>query len=178
MSKTTFQAAGKRHEAALSRSQSSAGYRVIEGANGWEVRSGSVGQLISTFGDRQVAEEMGHFLCEMIQEQATRLAPAEVSVPPHYLRYTQPDMQFPGECFMRAWSYVLTHRLKRMVYVFGTTLGGGMGGHAWVELPGNIVFDGVLQRFFDLPRYYEIEHAMPWYRFTRSAVLWIRDQRF
>ncbi len=178
MSKATFQAPGKQHQTVHSVSQSIGGYRVSEGPNGWEVRSGSVGQLISTFADRQFAEQICQLLCEMIQEQATRLAPAEVSVPPHYLRYTQPDRQFPGECFRRACSYVLTHRLKGMVYVFGTTLGGGMGEHAWVELPGNIVFDGVLQRFYDLPRYYEIEHAMPWYKFTRSAVRWIVEQRF
>src|ERR1019366_9751139 len=46
----------------------------------------------------------------------------------------------------------------------------------WVELPGNVVFDGVLQRFYDLGKYYESEYARPWYRFTRRAVVWVLAQ--
>src|SRR5690349_15123598 len=33
--------------------------------------------------------------------------------------------------------------------------------HAWVELPGDIVFDGVLQTFFTRASYYDIMAAMP-----------------
>ena len=33
--------------------------------------------------------------------------------------------------------------------------------HAWVELPGDIVFDGVLQTFFTRASYYAIMAAMP-----------------
>jgi hypothetical protein len=45
-----------------------------------------------------------------------------------------------------------------------------------VELPGNIVFDGVLQRFYDRTQYYRSENARPWYRFTWSAVRWVLEQ--
>jgi hypothetical protein len=32
--------------------------------------------------------------------------------------------------------------------------------HAWVELPGDVVFDGVLQRFYKKLAYYDIELAV------------------
>jgi hypothetical protein len=69
------------------------------------------------------------------------------------------------------------HRIKGVHYVFGTAACGGWQQHGWVEI-GNIVFDGVLQRFYDKAKYYYSEHAMPWYKFTRSAVLWILEQGF
>lgn len=34
-------------------------------------------------------------------------------------------------------------------------------GHAWVELPGDMVFDGVRQAFYDLDGYYTVLAALP-----------------
>lgn len=116
------------------------------------------------------------FVTDMVREQLVRLAPAEIAVPRRYSIYTSPHCQFPTLCFPRACHYVQTHRIKGIEYVYGSSLGGGMGNHGWVELPGNVLFDGVLQRFYDKTEYYRIEYAMPWYRFTRTAVLWLLDQ--
>jgi hypothetical protein len=116
-------------------------------------------------------------VADEVQKQLVRLAPAEISVPRRYSLYTLPDRQFPTECFPRACYYVQTHRIKGVVYVFGKSLGGGFGHHGWAELPGNVLFDGVLQRFYDKTEYYRIEFAMPWYRFTRTAVLWLMEHR-
>ena len=33
--------------------------------------------------------------------------------------------------------------------------------HAWVELPGEVVFDGVVQAFFTRASYYEVMGALP-----------------
>jgi hypothetical protein len=106
-----------------------------------------------------------------------RLASAEIAVPRRYSIYTLPDKQFPRECFPQACYYVETHRIKGMYYVFGEAVCGGLQQHGWVELPGNVVFDGVLQRFYDLAKYYESELARPWYKFTRTAVVWLSAQR-
>jgi hypothetical protein len=111
-----------------------------------------------------------------VQEQLARLASAEVDVPRRFSLRTRPDHLFPTLCFSKACLYVVTHRVRGIRYVFGTARGGGMGEHGWVELPGRIVFDGVLQRFYDLDKYYECEAARPWYRFTRSAVVWLLGQ--
>jgi hypothetical protein len=115
-------------------------------------------------------------VADEVQKQLVRLAPAEITVPRRYSLYTLPDQQFPTECFGQACYYMQTHRIKGMEYVFGRSLGGGLGNHGWVELPGNVLFDGVLQRFYDRSEYYRIEFAMPWYRYTRTAVLWLLEQ--
>jgi hypothetical protein len=117
------------------------------------------------------------FVADMVKKQLVRLAPAEIAVPRRYSICTLPNQQFPKRCFPEAAYYVRTHRIKGIEYVFGSSLGGGFGNHAWVELPGNVLFDGVLQRFYDKSEYYRIEFAMPWYRFTRTAVLWLLEQR-
>jgi hypothetical protein len=123
-----------------------------------------------------MADDHQRSVAERVREQLVRLAPAEVAVPRRYSIYTHPHRQFPTLCFPRACYYVQTHRIKGMEYVFGTSLGGGFGNHGWVELPGNVLFDGVLQRFYDREAYYRIEFAMPWYRFTKTAVLWLLEQ--
>jgi hypothetical protein len=124
-----------------------------------------------------MADNHQEYVADQVREQLVRLAPAEIAVPCRYSIHTHPDRQFPTLCFPRACYYVQTHRIKGIEYVFGTSFGGGMrGNHGWVELPGNVVFDGVLQRFYDRSEYYRIEVAMPWYRFARTAVLWLLKQ--
>jgi hypothetical protein len=114
------------------------------------------------------------FVERCVEEQLQRLAPAEISVCRRYALYTTPLRRFPTQCFNKACYYMMTHRIKGIEYVFGSSLGGGLGGnHAWVELPGGVVFDGVLQRFYRKDDYYRIECARPWYRYTRSAVLYL-----
>jgi hypothetical protein len=45
-----------------------------------------------------------------------------------------------------------------------------LGGHAWVELPNGLVFDGVFQRFYRREDYYgEMAHATPWYIYDAIA---------
>jgi predicted NAD-dependent protein-ADP-ribosyltransferase YbiA (DUF1768 family) len=41
-----------------------------------------------------------------------------------------------------------------------------MRGHAWVELAGNVVFDGVLQRFYNKQGYEQVLLATPDARYT------------
>ena len=117
-------------------------------------------------------------LTDWMKRSICNLAHAEVEVPRRYSLYTDRNTQYPRQCFEEAYRYVDMHRIRGMTYVFGTAVCGGMQQHAWVELPENIVFDGTLQRFYDRDKYYDSECAMPWYRFTRSAVRWIVDQRF
>lgn len=80
-----------------------------------------------------------------------RLALAEVRVPRRYSIYTFPHRQFPRKCFARACYYVKLHRTKGIQCVLGTAVCGGLQ-HGWAEI-GNIVFNGVLQRFYDKGKY-------------------------
>jgi hypothetical protein len=76
---------------------------------------------------------------------------------------TRPDRRYWGDCYRRAAEYVLAHARPRgpchpqtgMKLVHGTCrTGGALWAHAWVELPGAVVFCGVRQRFYDRDGFY------------------------
>jgi hypothetical protein len=50
-------------------------------------------------------------------------------------------------------------------------------GHAWVELPGDVVFDGVTQGFYTRDSYYRLTAAQPLVRFSWTAAQRQRKQR-
>jgi LmbE family N-acetylglucosaminyl deacetylase len=104
-----------------------------------------------------------------------RLKPHVVEVPKAWRRHTLPDHRFPRDCFARALYFIQQSRhLPNALYVFGETSGGGLGQHGWVEIDDRVVFDGVMQQFYDKAGYYDVEFARPWYRFTRPAVMYLR----
>lgn len=122
-------------------------------------------------------------LREGMQRNDDRLAHCVVEVPDRWRKLAMPDTRFPGECFPRAIQFLqgfgpriaLAHDA---VYVFGEAMCGGLGQHGWVEIEGRVVFDGVQQQFYTKEGFYASDHARPWYRFTRPAVvaLWRRKQ--
>jgi hypothetical protein len=119
--------------------------------------------------DRQVAQAW-------MDELETRLRPHVVAVPNAWRKGISPTYTFPRECFSSAVYYL--HRnpdLPNPLYVIGKTIGGGRQ-HGWVEVDGSVVFDGVMQEFYDKSGYYSAEKACPWYRFTRAAVMYL-DRR-
>ena len=80
----------------------------------------------------------------------------EVPVPPRLAVGTHPHRQFPKKCFQKAFKYVLAHDEPGMRLIHGVAIMPGTAHpfeHAWVELPGDIVFDGVVQRFFTRESY-------------------------
>jgi hypothetical protein len=95
----------------------------------------------------------------------------EVSVPPIWSEGTEPAIVYAQECFYRAYLYaealflrLSPEELKDVYLVHGQCIL-ALGPHAWVELPGDTVFDGVLQRFYRL----SLIQAAAWYKYTPSA---------
>lgn len=88
------------------------------------------------------------------------LEPPQVTVTLAWSRDTYPRFVYPGECYERAFAYVLDHDIAGMLLVHGrnTRLNDE---HAWVELPGGIVFDGVAQRFFAKDVYEAVMQVKP-----------------
>ena len=115
---------------------------------------------------------------QIVKRELERLAAAEIVVPKRYSRGTLPQYQYWSECFPRAMAYVRRHNIDGLRYVIGDGGLGGFNRHAWVELPGDIIFDGVLQQFYDKTKYIEIEHVRTWYRFTRDAAVLADAQHF
>jgi hypothetical protein len=88
-----------------------------------------------------------------------------VTVEPGWARGTRPRRRYPQQCYAKTARYVLDHAdIRGMRLIHGVVSHPPMFvplDHAWVELPGDIVFDGVLQTFFTRASYYAIMAAMP-----------------
>jgi hypothetical protein len=87
-----------------------------------------------------------------------------VSVEPGWTRGTWPRRRYPQQCYAKTVKYVLDHP-----EITGIRLLHGVVSHAphfvpldhaWVELPGDIVFDGVVQTFFTRASYYAVMAAV------------------
>lgn len=81
---------------------------------------------------------------------------------------TRPGKRYWADCYRRASEYVLARDPERglCLPIDGMLLVHGVCGddhvlwaHAWVELPGGIVFDGVRQQFYQRDGYYRILRA-------------------
>ena len=95
---------------------------------------------------------------------------AVVDVRPAWLEDVEVEAIFPQECYYRAHRYA-THPArmeKGVVLVHGET-GLAFGGHAWVELPDGLVFDGVFQQFYPLDVWDREAVPNRWYKFTPLA---------
>src|SRR5713226_8061633 len=89
----------------------------------------------------------------------------QVEVDAGWKRRTWPRRRYPQQCYTRTTKYMLQH-----LDIEGARLVHGMIAHApyfvplahaWVELPGDIVFDGVVQAFFTRASYYAVMAALP-----------------
>jgi hypothetical protein len=122
---------------------------------------------------RQLSEQSAR---DWMESNAERLRPHVVAVPRPWRKAAIADKWFPCQCYRRAVQFV--HRsphLPEALYVMGETYGAGFLDfkHGWVELEDRVVFDGVMQEFYDKAGYYTAERAVPWYRFTRPAVMFL-----
>lgn len=105
-----------------------------------------------------------------------RLEQHIVAVPPLWEIAVAKDKCFPRACFDRAVDFVArSPHLPDAVYVVGIALCGGSlnQNHGWVEIDDSVVFDGVMQQFYDKAGYYTSERVEQWYRFTREAVMFM-----
>jgi hypothetical protein len=86
----------------------------------------------------------------------------EVTVDRRLSRGTHPGRDYQGRCYELAFKYMAGHRVTEpdLRLVHGTLLIVGVPyPHAWVEIPGGIVFDPVDQLFFNRDGYYQTLHA-------------------
>lgn len=88
----------------------------------------------------------------------------EVVVERGWTRRTAPRRHYPQQCYPKTVKFVLDHpKIEGMRLIHGIVSHAPHFvplDHAWVELPGEIVFDGVVQRFFTRRSYYAIMSAV------------------
>jgi hypothetical protein len=89
---------------------------------------------------------------------------ARVDVSVDWAEHTWPDRRYPQQCYARTVKYVLDHpRIDGLRLVHGVVSHAPLFiplDHAWVELPGEVVFDGVVQAFFTHASYYAVMAAL------------------
>jgi hypothetical protein len=116
-----------------------------------------------------VRKTSGNRIIDMIE-------PFEVEVPEGWGRIARPGTPCHGTCFEKSLLFALDiaahlgpldDARKETWLVHGEYA--NWNRHAWVELPGGIVFDGVAQRFYDRKGYYDAVRARPWYMYTLDA---------
>lgn len=88
--------------------------------------------------------------------------PAQVDLA--WTRRTWPRRHYPQQCYGRTARYVLDHlEITSLVLVHGVASHPPHFvpfDHAWVELPADVVFDGVVQAFFTRRSYYAVMAAV------------------
>jgi hypothetical protein len=95
---------------------------------------------------------------------AQRLAHCEIVDDPTLAMYTAPCSDvLVGDCYRQAFHFVVDVAPEGSFLVHGHIREGGPSAehvaHAWVELPGDIIYDGVLQRFYRRKGYYRKRDA-------------------
>src|ERR1700694_1787813 len=75
-----------------------------------------------------------------------------------------PRRRYPQQCYARTVKYVFDHpEIDGLRLVHGVVSHAPLSvplDHAWVELPGEVVFDGVVQAFFTRESYYTVMAAV------------------
>lgn len=91
---------------------------------------------------------------------------------------------FLGYCYTESFTFLLhlglearqsaaaRRLLSQSWLVHGTRIGGG---HAWVELPENVIFDGVFQRFCRKQSYYRLQKAHAYQKFRPGAAFMLME---
>jgi hypothetical protein len=84
--------------------------------------------------------------------------------------HTWPRRHYPQQCYARTVKYVLDHpEIDGLRLVHGVVSHAPHFvplDHAWVELPGEVVFDAVVQAFFTRESYYAVMAALPMDMYT------------
>ncbi len=112
----------------------------------------------------------------------SRLAHCEITDDPTLKPREELGASTVGDCYRQAYYFVVDDAPDGSHLVHGHIKAGAdstqLIGHAWVELPGGIVYDGVLQRFYRLDGYYTSREAKWTLAFPKSDVPMILAGKF
>jgi hypothetical protein len=88
----------------------------------------------------------------------------QVAVNTTWARRTYPRRRYPQQCYAKTVKYIVDHpQILGMRLIHGVVSHAPHlvpFDHAWVELPGDVVFDGVVQTFFTHASYYSVMCAV------------------
>lgn len=99
-----------------------------------------------------------------IKEDIEKMQPFEIEPPDKY-KTGKAKRYYEKQCFKKAYDYMINLDPDGGILVQGLYTKWSIP-HSWVELPGDIVFDGVLQRFYNKQDYYREQKAVKVVEFT------------
>jgi hypothetical protein len=99
----------------------------------------------------------------IVRAMRESMRPFEVVPDPPYRLNRRPRL-YPKGCYVRAYRYVMDHGTTDALLVHGLYHDGK--DHAWVEIPGGVVYDGVLDCFYQAEAYYLTMMAEPQVKYT------------
>ena len=105
-------------------------------------------------------------LCDGLLRVGRRLLELADRAPvePEWTRHTWQRRRYPQQCYPKTAKYVVDHPgIEGLQLVHGVASHPPFFvpfDHAWVELPGDVVFDGVVQTFFTRRSYYLVMSAV------------------
>ena len=101
----------------------------------------------------------------IVRRERKGLRPFEVVPdPPYRLSRQALTGVYPKQCYVRAYRYAANHFETQALLVHGLYHDGK--GHAWVEIPGGVVYDGVLNRFYQAEPYHLVKMTVPEAKYT------------
>lgn len=120
---------------------------------------------------------MMEYITKSEEERIKEMSVFEV-LPPDEYRTGEPISHNPKGCFEKSFQYMDNIQLEGGMLVHGMYFPWGVPenkfsyvDHAWVELPGDIVFDGVLQRFYRKMDYYKYYNAIKVYEYAYDEAI-------
>ena len=103
-----------------------------------------------------------------------QLAEFEIEPPARFAKLLPHRDGRPGKCFEAAEHVILNADVGAgLVLVHGTCRApsGGETAHAWIEVPGSLVYDAVLGRIYGWDVYQEKLQAIPFKRYSVAEVV-------
>jgi len=108
-------------------------------------------------------------IMQAIQKDIDQMKPFEIEPPDQY-KTGKAKRYYEKQCHKKAWDYMVYSNHEEGVMVQGLHSDMGVP-HSWVELPDDIVFDGVLQRFYNKDDYYRERQIIKIVEFTLKEIL-------
>jgi hypothetical protein len=139
-------------------------------------------ELLIDYPDREEFEqEVRNVRQAGLRLMAERLAHCEITDDPTLKKRDVPFSELAGDCYRLAYYYTLECAPDGSHLIHGHIREGSPSsphvGHAWVELPAGIVYDGVLERFYRLKGYYAQRNARRTVAIPKDRV-WMRYSQY
>jgi hypothetical protein len=132
-------------------------------------------ELLADFPDQTTFDQaVKEYREDGLRRMAEGLARCEITDDPTLKRRDDPLSELAGDCYRLAYYFVVENAPDGSHLVHGRIRGSVRSeyiGHAWVELPGDVVYDGVLQRFYRRKCYYAKRNAKRVQTFPKDSVV-------